>query len=147
MNWSQKIEIGDILYCYFPFNKKTMEPSPFAHYVLVIDLDKNSKNLPIYLTVAYGTSKKTDPNDIYQSELLVTEERCSSFCNSGLLKPTKFDLINSLYLPYNSKYFVRNPNKLLLHPKQGNLDFYCNDDINSQMIDIAKYLKSIGHIY
>lgn len=146
MNWTTNIEIGDILYCLFPFNKETKEPGPFAHYVLVVDIDNGNGRLPIHLTVAYGTSKKTGEDEIYQSELLVTEDRCDSFDETGLEKPTKFDLQNTITLPYEKKYFIKNPKKNLYNPKQGAIDFDRDDDVADQMKEIVEYLQSIGHM-
>jgi hypothetical protein len=58
----------------------------------------------IFVSVAYGTSKKTDR--LYSGEFRIAKnEHPAAYASAGLSYDTKFDLRNTLELPYNNNYF------------------------------------------
>ena len=58
----------------------------------------------IFVSVAYGTSKKTDR--LYSGEFRITKsEHPAAYASAGLSYDTKFDLRNTLELPFNDAYF------------------------------------------
>jgi hypothetical protein len=58
----------------------------------------------IFVSVAYGTSQKTD--HLYSGEFRIAKsEQPSAYTSAGLSYDTKFDLRNVLELPFNDAYF------------------------------------------
>ena len=58
----------------------------------------------IFVCVAYGTSKKTDR--LYSGEFRIAKnEHPVAYASAGLSYDTKFDLKNTLELPFNDTYF------------------------------------------
>ena len=77
----------------------------------------------IFVSVAYGTSKKTDR--LYSGEFQIAKsEHPAAYVSAGLSYDTKFDLRNTLELPFNEAYFSipphaphgQNPKLGTLHP-------------------------------
>ena len=58
----------------------------------------------IFVSVAYGTSQKT--NRLYSGEFRISKsEHPAAYASAGLSYDTKFDLRNVLELPFNDAYF------------------------------------------
>jgi hypothetical protein len=58
----------------------------------------------VFVTVAYGTSQKTDR--LYRGEFRITKiEHPAAYASAGLSYSTKFDLGKMIDLPYNADYF------------------------------------------
>ena len=58
----------------------------------------------IFVSVAYGTSQKTDR--LYSGAFRISKsDQPAAYASAGLSYETKFDLKNILELPYNDAYF------------------------------------------
>lgn len=134
------LNVGDILYCLYPFNTALLLPASQPHYTIIVKIEE-SNQLPKRVELAYGTSKKTDK--IYQSELLVSNDTAKFFNKTGLYKPTKFDFADRLILPYNCIYFLT---KNGATPKVGHIDFSNDSKLKNQMHKVVSYLQSQGKI-
>ncbi|MDE1891841.1 MAG: hypothetical protein KGI13_05020 [Betaproteobacteria bacterium] len=119
MRWWPEPTAGDILWCHFP-DSIHPKPKPRPSLVTLVGMDKESK---IIVSVAYGTSKKTDR--LYKGEFRITKhENPSAYLSAGLSYDTKFDLSKIINLPYNNHYFTvpphapygQNPKLGILHP-------------------------------
>lgn len=112
-------EIGDIVWCHFPYEGKD-SPGPKPRPALVIDIGDLRGERAV--EVVYGTSQKV--GRLYPGEFAITPEDDSAFAESGLTYATKFDTGRTLFLPYNDVWFAVPPGapcgpspKLgLLHP-------------------------------
>ncbi len=67
------------------------------------------------VVVAYATSQKTDR--VYAGEFVI---RAGG--TTGLTADTKFDLMNTHPLPFDSAWFGAAPNTNPAHPRRGRLD-------------------------
>ena len=110
---------GEIVWCHFPDN---IHPKPKPRPGLII-LVKEDDDGMIFVSVAYGTSKKTDR--LYSGEFRIAKsEQPAAYVSAGLSYDTKFDLRNTLELPFNEAYFSipphaphgQNPKLGTLHP-------------------------------
>ena len=91
---------GEIIWCHFPDN---IHPKPKPRPGLVILVKQDEVGM-IFVSVAYGTSKKTDR--LYSGEFRIAkDEHPAAYASAGLSYDTKFDLKNTLELPYNDAYF------------------------------------------
>jgi hypothetical protein len=100
MRWWPEPTAGDIAWCHFPDH---IHPKPKARPGL-ITLTKEDGEGSVFVTVAYGTSQKTDR--IYSGEFRITKsEHPAAYASAGLSYDTKFDLSKMLELPYNDGYF------------------------------------------
>ncbi len=59
--------------------------------------------------VAAGTSQKCGPGQVYPWELLIEDDGSGPFLASGLSFTTKFNVRNTLELPYTSEFFEPPP--------------------------------------
>ena len=58
----------------------------------------------VFVSVAYGTSQKTDR--LYSGEFRITQsEHPAAYSSAGLSYDTKFNLKNILELPFNDAFF------------------------------------------
>ncbi len=108
---------GDIVYCRFPERLGRVGPKPRPAFVLAqIVFEDGVKGV----TVAYGTSKKTDL--LYSGEFLVSRANPAAFELAGLSFDTRFDLGKPRDLPYTDKWFQvpQNP-RYGQTPKRGTL--------------------------
>jgi hypothetical protein len=89
----------------------------------LITLTKEDDEGRLFVSVAYGTSQKTDR--LYSGEFCITKsEHPAAYASAGLSYDTKFDLSKVLELPYNDDYFSvpphaphgQNPKLGTLHP-------------------------------
>jgi len=100
MHWWPEPAAGEIVWCHFPDN---IHPKPKPRPGLII-LVKQDDDGMIFVSVAYGTSKKTDR--LYSGEFRISKNEHPAACASaGLSYDTKFDLRNTLELPFNDTYF------------------------------------------
>lgn len=97
-------QAGDIVWCRFPARRMS-QPGPKPRPALVVDVGA-LHGLPA-VEVAYGTSQKVDR--IYRGEFAITPEDGDAFAASGLSYPTKFDVANCLFLPYDDHWFAVAP--------------------------------------
>ena len=100
MRWWPEPTAGDIVWCHFPDN---IHPKPKPRpglIILTIDDDEGM----IFVSVAYGTSQKTDR--LYSGEFRIAKgEHPAAYASAGLSYDTKVDLGRVLDLPFNDAYF------------------------------------------
>ena len=94
---------GDIVWCLFP--EAVGHPGPKPRPALVLAVAPQHKAI----TVAYGTSQKTDR--LYPTEFLV-DPSDPNFELTGLSVPTKFDMGNQVHIPFNSDWVAKAPSAL-----------------------------------
>lgn len=91
---------GDIVWCHFPDN---IHPRPKPRPGLIIATKVDNDGM-IFVSVAYGTSKKTDR--LYSGEFRIAKaEHPAAYASAGLSFDTKFDFGKTLDLPFNDTYF------------------------------------------
>ncbi|MCE2868068.1 MAG: type II toxin-antitoxin system PemK/MazF family toxin [Oxalobacteraceae bacterium] len=91
---------GDIVWCHFPDN---IHPRPKPRPGLIIATKVDNEGM-IFVSVAYGTSKKTDR--LYSGEFRIAKvEHPAAYVSAGLSFDTKFDFGKTLDLPFNDTYF------------------------------------------
>ena len=91
---------GEIVWCHFPDN---IHPRPKPRPGLIIATKEDHEGL-IFVSVAYGTSKKTDR--LYGGEFRIAKvEHPAAYASAGLSFDTKFDFGKTLDLPFNDTYF------------------------------------------
>lgn len=110
---------GDIVWCHFPDH---IHPKPKPRPGLIISTKQDDDGM-IFVSVAYGTSQKTDR--LYRGEFRIANgEHPAAYESAGLSYDTKFDLSKVVDLPFNSNYFSipphapygQNPKLGTLHP-------------------------------
>lgn len=106
MNYYQPPFVCDFVWCLFP--EVSGQPGPKPRPALVIGVNSADPTKP-YVKVAYGTSKKL--NQIYPSEFTISPADINEFVAAGLSYPTKFDMKNTVVLPYCDTWFAISPNK------------------------------------
>lgn len=100
MHWWPEPTAGEIVWCHFPDNIHP-KPKPLPALITLVKQDEAGM---IFVSVAYGTSKKTDR--LYSGEFRIAkDEHPAAYASAGLSYDTKFDLKNTLELPYNDAYF------------------------------------------
>ena len=100
MRWWPEPTAGDIAWCHF---LDSIHPKPKPRLGL-ITLTKEDDQGSIFVSVAYGTSQKTDR--LYSGEFRITKsEHPAAYASAGLSYDTKFNLSKMLELPYNDDYF------------------------------------------
>ena len=105
MKWWPEPAAGDIVWCHFPDN---IHPKPKPRPGLIVSTKEDDEG-KIFVSVAYGTSQKT--NRLFSGEFRITKiEHPVAYYSSGLSYDTKFDLRNTLELPFNEVYFSVPPN-------------------------------------
>ena len=119
MRWWPEPTAGEIVWCHFPDN---IHPKPKPRPGLIVSTKEDDEGM-IFVSVAYGTSQKTDR--LYSGEFRIAKsEQPSAYTSAGLSYDTKFDLRNVLELPFNDAYFSvpphapygQNPKLGTLHP-------------------------------
>ena len=97
--WPEPVA-GDIVWSHFPDH---IHPKPKARPGLVISVQQEG-NEDFYVSVAYGTSQKTDK--LYKDEFRISKsEHPAAYASAGLSYDTKFDLSKVVDLPFNEVYF------------------------------------------
>lgn len=94
---------GDIVWCLFP--ETVGQPGPKPRPALVLAVAPAFKAI----TVAYGTSQKTDR--IYPTEFLI-DSTDPNFSLTGLSVPTKFDMAHQVQIPFNTDWVAKAPGQL-----------------------------------
>lgn len=109
---------GDIVWCHFPQSVGKPGPKPRPALVLAVAPTEHA------IQVAYGTSQKTAPNQLYPGEFAL-DPTDPGFQSSGLFRRTKFDLGNVVKIYFNSDWFSPCPGQVpqvplpkmgILHP-------------------------------
>ncbi|QCZ30223.1 type II toxin-antitoxin system PemK/MazF family toxin [Leclercia adecarboxylata] len=99
--------LGSIVWSYFPLEEAPEEgeepvrakPRP----ALVVGVGEEDGN-PIVIVVP-GTSKKTEPENIYPSEMVIRKTD-DDYAFTGLSHDTKFKFTREIPLPYSEEYFA-----------------------------------------
>ena len=100
MRWWPEPAAGEIVWCHFPDN---IHPQPKPRPALIISV-KDDDEGHIFVSVAYGTSQKTDR--LFSGEFRIGKsEHPAAYASAGLSYDTKFDLRSVLELPFNDAYF------------------------------------------
>lgn len=91
---------GDIVWCHFPDN---IGPRPKPRPALILAVfDDNAPQFDV--RVVYGTSQRTTM--LYRGEFSILRERnAAAFAAAGFSYDTKFDLKQSIDLPYTTEWF------------------------------------------
>ncbi len=91
---------GDIVWCHFPDN---INPRPKPRPALILAVfDDDAPRFEV--RVAYGTSRRTTM--LHRGEFAILRERnAAAFAAAGLSYDTKFDLKQSIDLPYTTAWF------------------------------------------
>lgn len=109
---------GDIVWCHFP-NLPRRSPGPEPRPALVCDVTEREDGVAV--TVAYGTSQGLQR--LHNGEFAITKQgNRAAYISAGLSFDTKFDLRQSVELPWNEDFFAvpaRAPHGQ--HPKLGSL--------------------------
>ena len=91
---------GEIVWCHFPDN---IHPKTKPRPALIISTKVDDEGM-IFVSVAYGTSQKTDR--LYSGEFRISKsEHPAAYTSAGLSYDTKFDLRKVLELAFNDDYF------------------------------------------
>jgi hypothetical protein len=109
---------GDIVWCHFPHLPKLI-PGPKPRPALVCDVTERENGVAV--TVAYGTSQGL--NRLQAGEFAITKlQHRAAYGSAGLSFDTKFDLGQSVELPWNMDFFAVPPHAPHgQHPKLGSL--------------------------
>ena len=100
MRWWPEPTAGDIVWCHFPDN---IHPKPKPRPGLLISTKKDDEGM-IFVSVAYGTSQKTDR--LYSGEFRISKsEYPAAYASAGLSYDTKFDLKQAIDLPFTTEWF------------------------------------------
>jgi hypothetical protein len=115
---------GDIVWCHFPHfphspHLSQLNPGPKPRPALVCAVTEREDGVSI--TVAYGTSQGL--NRLRAGEFAITKMgHRAAYDSAGLSFDTKFDLRQSVELPWNADFFAVPPQAPHgQHPKLGNL--------------------------
>jgi len=128
--WAPRPKAGDIVQCRFP-EGKVGTPGPKDRPALVIEVeeDPDAESASI-VRVAYGTSQVVDQR--YPGELTIG----AADPKAGLDRDTKFDLGNTVRLPFDSEWFAPSPNRRFGdHAKRGVLNL--KDDKLKRVLQAA----------
>lgn len=100
MRWWSEPVAGDIVWCHVPDD---IHPKPKPRPALILSTQEDDER-QLFVTVAYGTSQKT--NRLYSGEFRITKtEHPAAYASAGLSYDTKFDLKSALELPFNDDWF------------------------------------------
>jgi mRNA-degrading endonuclease toxin of MazEF toxin-antitoxin module len=115
--WAPGPKAGDIVQCRFP-ETKVGTPGPKDRPALVIEVEASPQDESASIVrVAYGTSQ--DVEHRYPGELTVR----ATDPKAGLERDTKFDLGNTVRLPFDTDWFAVSPSRRFGdHPKRGALN-------------------------
>ena len=98
--WWAEPTAGEIVWCHFP-NFVTPRPKPRPALILAV-FDDAAPQFDV--RVAYGTSQRT--TTLYRGEFAILRDRNpAAFKAAGLSFDTKFDLKQTLDLPYTTEWF------------------------------------------
>ena len=97
-------DVGDIVWCWFP-HERFVKPGPKPRPALVVDVGA-LRGAPA-AEVIYGTSQKLAT--LYPGEFAIVPADGGAYALSGLSYPTKFNILRSVFLPYNDVWFAPAP--------------------------------------
>src|SRR5258708_6276199 len=93
----------DIVWCHFPDRiSKELKPRPGAHPGLIRRVVRTSDG-ELAVQVAFGTSNLKADREI-PHQLVISHRR--DLDEAGLMKPTRFDLAQTKYLPWCREFFA-----------------------------------------
>lgn len=119
MHWWPSPTAGEIVWCLF---QDLINPKPKPRPGLILSTKEDGEG-QIFVSVAFGTSQKTDR--LYSGEFLIAKgEHPAAYASAGLSFDTKFDLHHVLELPFNDSFFSvppqaphgQTPKLGMLHP-------------------------------
>lgn len=115
--WARRPKAGDIVECRFP-ESEMGTPGPKERPALVVQVEVDPEDESAHIVrVAYGTSQ--DVEQRYPGEFTIR----ATDAKAGLDRDTKFDLGNTVRLPFDTDWFAPSPNRRFgEHPKRGALD-------------------------
>jgi mRNA-degrading endonuclease toxin of MazEF toxin-antitoxin module len=115
--WETRPKAGDIVQCRFP-EDKLGHPGPKDRPALVIAVEADPEDGSASIVrVAYGTSRDVERRYPGEMTVLATDPM------AGLDRDTKFDLGNTVRLPFDTEWFAPSPSRRFGdHPKRGALD-------------------------
>lgn len=114
--WAPRPKAGDIVECRFP-ESKLGTPGPKDRPALVVEVEDSENESASIVRVAYGTSQAVDRR--YPGEFTVR----ATDPKAGLDRDTKFDVGNTVRLPFDADWFASSPNRRFGdHPKRGTLN-------------------------
>ena len=100
MQWWAEPTAGDIVWCHFPDNI-SLRPKPRPALILAV-FDDDAPQFEV--RVVYGTSQRT--TTLYRGEFAILRSRSpAAYQTAGLSYDTKFDLKQTLDLPYTTDWF------------------------------------------
>jgi hypothetical protein len=95
-------EPGDIVWCRFP-DRPRDKPGPKPRPALVIEVTQRVDGIEV--RVAYGTSQKL--GRLQAGEFAIRKlDNAAAYALAGLSYDTKFNLVETLLLPWNSEFFA-----------------------------------------
>ena len=99
-------EPGDIVWCRFPERPRD-KPGPKPRPALVLEVTQRADGMEV--KVAYGTSKKL--GRLLAGEFVIRKsDNAAAYALAGLSYDTKFNLMETLSLPWDSQFFAISPN-------------------------------------
>jgi hypothetical protein len=116
--WAPRPKAGDIVQCRFP-EDKLGPPGPKDRPALVIEVEEeNSEDESASIVrVAYGTSQEVEKRHPGEFTIRATDP------TAGLDLDTKFDLANTVRVPFDTEWFAPSPHRRFGdHPERGILN-------------------------
>ena len=111
-------EPGDIVWCRFPERPRD-KPGPKPRPALVLEVTERADGIEV--KVAYGTTQKLDRPHAGEFAIRKLGDT-AAYRLAGLSYDTKFDLVKTLSLPWESMFFAIPPDpKHGQNPKLGSL--------------------------
>lgn len=101
------LRAGDIAWCAFPFHTAPGRPGEYPRPCLV--LETRTIDGKAYHLVAYGTTKKLDPQQRWPGDIFFAEADGEHFFALGVDGPGKFRLCQTALLPALPAYFPQPP--------------------------------------
>jgi hypothetical protein len=100
VQWWDEPTAGDIVWCHFPDGVRP-RPKPRPALILVV-FDDDAPQFTV--RVAYGTSQRT--TELHRGEFCIAQlQMAAAYKVAGLSYDTKFDLKQTVDLPYNRDWF------------------------------------------
>jgi hypothetical protein len=114
VRWWSEPAAGDIVWCHFPDN---ITPHPKPRPALIVTVfDDHAPEFTV--EVAYGTSQKT--TSLHRGEFgIYQNQNASAYKAAGLSYDTKFNLGQTVELPFSTQWFSVPPGSLTQEPKLG----------------------------
>ena len=135
ISWPQLPSVGDIVWTKFPIDIGQPGPKPRPALVTKVSPSTNE------VEVAYGTSQKTGKP--YQGEFVVSNTD-PEFSSTGLSYSTKFNLLQTVKLPFDNIWFEKSPGYRLNNPppKMGSLGPHSRQNVRN-ILTLLKQLNLI----